>query len=123
MTRIRNGSGRISRVTRRGDEMKACVALGLLLFASIARPQEAPKKYPWQASDTNCNKSLTFCWYGADIVSDPEVTAYGQRWLTTDKDERPFEWVTEVRCVKALRICVLARNQKLAFGGGTQTDI
>jgi hypothetical protein len=24
-----------------------------------------------------CNKTLSFCWYGSELVSDPQVTAYG----------------------------------------------
>jgi hypothetical protein len=71
--------------------------------------------------DTSCTLGMTFCWYGSDLVADPEVTAYGNRWVSEDKDEKPFDWVTEVRCVQVLKVCILARNQKIA--SGTQTNI
>jgi hypothetical protein len=52
------------------------------------------------------------------------VTAHGNRWVSQDKEEKPFEWVTEVRCVKELRTCILARNQTLVFGGSaTNIDL
>ena len=70
-----------------------------------------------------CHDMGTFCWYGSDIVSDPEVTANGRERVHQGKDEKPFEWVTEVRCVQVLHTCIVARNQKLVFGDGTQTDI
>lgn len=91
---------------------KCPVVLLGLLFASLAWPQNASKHYPWENKDTpGCNKYMTFCWYGADLVSDPEVTAWGRRWVTQDKDEDALEWVTEVRCVHRLDTCILARNQ------------
>src|SRR6516162_11019330 len=49
---------------------------------------------------TNCDKLMTFCW------SDSQVTAYGNRWVAPDKDEKPFEWVTEVRCLKDYKLCI-----------------
>lgn len=101
--------------------VKASTILVVLWLASVAWAQ-SPKKYPWQADNSYCNKYLTFCWYGEEAVSDPEVLAYGNRWASQDKEEKPFEWVTEVRCVKRLRICVLARNQSIVFGG-TVTNI
>lgn len=102
--------------------MKTCLLFALLLFTSAAWTQDAPKKYPWQSNGTNCDKNLTFCWYGADLVSDPEVTAHGQRWVTTDKDEKPFEWVTEVRCVQVLHTCIVARNQKVVLDNSAEHD-
>src|SRR5713226_275201 len=69
-------------------------------FASFGSSQPQQQKYPWQHGDTQCNETLTFCWYDVEVVSDPEVTAYGNRWTTQDKDEKGFEWITEVRCVK-----------------------
>ena len=95
----------------------------VLLFTSVAWAQGAPKKYPWQAAGTNCTTGMTFCWYGSDEVVDPEVIAYGSRWVSPDKDEKPFEWVTEVRCIQTLHICIVARNQKLPFSGETMTNI
>jgi hypothetical protein len=66
---------------------------------------------------------VTFCWFGADLVSDPTVTAYGNRWVSQDKEEKPFEWITEVRCVQGLHVCILARNQKVMNGSLTNIDL
>ena len=81
-------------------------ALVVALFALLAapQPQQQQKKYPWQKEGTNCDKTMTFCWYGA------EVTAYGNRWVAQDKDEKPFEWITEVRCLQEFKLCILARG-------------
>ncbi|HEV2422030.1 MAG TPA: hypothetical protein VGS59_10020 [Candidatus Acidoferrales bacterium] len=92
---------------------KGSLVLIMALSASIAWTQEASKKYPWQFGNTNCTKLMTFCWYGSEDVSDPGVFAHGNRWVSQDKDEKSLEWVTEVRCVQALHLCILARNQKL----------
>ena len=77
-------------------------ALLFALFALLAspQPQHQQKKYPWQQEGTNCDKLMTFCW------SDSQVTAYGNRWVAPDKDEKPFEWVTEVRCLKDYKLCI-----------------
>ncbi|HET6932590.1 MAG TPA: hypothetical protein VFI45_19855 [Candidatus Acidoferrum sp.] len=97
--------------------------LVIAAFTLSAFAQSAAKKYPWQHGDTQCNKMMTFCWYGKELVSDPQVTAYGNRWVAQDKDEKPFEWITQVRCLKDLGICILARNQKVMNGSQTNTDI
>jgi hypothetical protein len=102
--------------------VKVSTILILLWLTSTAWAQ-GPKRYPWQAKDSDCNQYLTFCWYGEDVVSDPEVTAHGSQWVSQDKEEKPFDWITEVRCIKQLRVCILARNQSLIFGGGTATNI
>lgn len=103
--------------------IKGSLILPLVLFASVAWTQDQPKKYPWQFEDTNCDKTMSFCWYGAEIVSDPEVSAYGNRWTSQDKDEKPLESVTQVRCVQALHVCILARNQKIGNGSRTNIDL
>jgi hypothetical protein len=101
-----------------------CVAIiTVILFASMVWAQVTPKNYPWQAKVTSCTPDMTFCWYGSDLVTNPEVTAFGNRWVSQDKDEKPFEWITEVRCVKALHVCILARNEKLLFSDKTLTSI
>jgi hypothetical protein len=97
--------------------------LTILLSTFAAWAQGAAKKYPWQVAGTNCTEGMTFCWYGSDEVTDPEVTAFGARWVSPDKGEKPFEWVSEVRCIQTLHICIVARNQKVLFGGGTITNI
>jgi hypothetical protein len=98
-------------------------ALCITLFAAVAWAQGAPKKYLWQEGDTGCDKTMSFCWYGAELVSDPQVTAYGNRWVSQDKEEKPFEWITEVRCVRELHVCILARNQKVMNGSRTNIDL
>jgi hypothetical protein len=100
----------------------AALAASALVFVATTTSPHPQQKYPWQHSDGNCNETTTFCWYGVEDSSKPEVTAYGNRWTTQDKDEKGFEWVTEVRCVKDSKLCILARNQK-AMNGGSQTNI
>jgi hypothetical protein len=102
---------------------KIRLILNIALFAFLASSQNTAKKYPWQREDTSCDKTMSFCWYGSEIVSDPEVTAYGNRWVAQDKEEKPIEWVTQVRCIKGLKICILARNEKVLNGSRTNTDI
>ena len=98
-------------------------ALALTFVATIASPEKQQQKYPWQHGDTHCNETITFCWYGVEDVADPQVTANGNRWTTQDKDEKPFEWITEVRCLKDSKLCILARNQKIANGSQTNIDL
>jgi hypothetical protein len=103
---------------------KGSFVLGfMLLFASVAWTHDHTKKYPWQHGDTSCNETMTFCWYGSELVSVPQVTAYGNRWVSQDKEEKPFEWVTQVRCVQELHVCILACNQKVLNGSVTNTDL
>lgn len=94
----------------------------LILFSVVAASGQS-QKYPWQSGDTNCDKTFTFCWYGVEDASAAEVTAYGNRWLSQDKDEKPFEWITEVRCLKNSKLCILARNQKAMNGSQTNIDL
>jgi hypothetical protein len=101
--------------------MTKCSVLVILLLASVGRWQEAPKSYPWQWRGTSCTEGMTFCWYGSELVSDPEVIAYGNRWVSQDKEEKPIEWVTQVRCLQQLHVCILARNQKV-IGDWSQTN-
>src|ERR1700693_584934 len=101
----------------------ATMCFTVLLIASVTWTQDHPNKYPWQYEDTSCDKGMFFCWYGSEIVSDPQVTAYGNRWVSQDKAEKPFEWITQVRCVQELHTCILARNQKVLNGSVTNTDL
>jgi hypothetical protein len=103
--------------------LKGSFVLLVILFASFAWPQDHPKKYPWQDGDTSCTKWMTFCWFGSETVSDPEVAAHGNRWISQDKDENPLEWVTEVRCIQKLHACILARNQRVLNGTVTNIDM
>jgi hypothetical protein len=102
--------------------MRSTFSLLLIVFFVLTASGQS-QKYPWQHDDTNCNDTMTFCWYGAENVSDPQVTAHGNRWTTQDKEEKPFEWITEVRCLKDSKFCILARNQKVLIMGGSQTNI
>jgi hypothetical protein len=95
----------------------------LLLGITLLALPQATKKYPWQHGDTHCNETMTFCWYGPEEFSDGQVTAYGQRWVAQDNAEKPFEWITEVRCVKEFNICILARNQKVFNRTVTNIDL
>jgi hypothetical protein len=94
----------------------------LLIVISVSTAGQS-QKYPWQHSDTKCNEWMTFWWYGSEDVSDPQVTAHGNRWVAQDKDEKPFEWITEVRCLKDSKVCILARNQKVMNGSQTNIDL
>jgi hypothetical protein len=93
----------------------------LIMLTAFAGGQ-APK-YPWQHGDTHCNETMTFCWYGVEDASDAEVTASGNRWVSQDKGEKPFEWITAVRCAHQLKVCILARNQKVFNGSQTNIDL
>jgi hypothetical protein len=95
--------------------------ISVLFILSVWSFPQASHKPSWQTKDTNCNENMTLCWYGAEQVSDPEVIAYGQRWNTLDKEEKPLEWVTEVRCLREKHMCILARNQHVL--GITRTNI
>jgi len=46
--------------------------------------------------------------------------AYGNRWVSQDQSEKPFEWITEVRCLSEYKLCILARNQKVLDGSQTK---
>ncbi len=101
--------------------MRPFLLAAMALFAALTSSQQ--KKYPWQHGDTDCNETMTFCWYGVEDVSDPQVTAYGNRWVSQDNTEKPFEWITEVRCIKGLKLCILAFNQKVPNGSQTNIDL
>jgi hypothetical protein len=96
--------------------------LAITLSALMALPQQATK-YQWQHEGSPCNEKMTFCWYGDEDVLNPQVIAYGNRWTPQDKEEKPFEWVTGVRCLKEMKVCILARNHKVARGSQTHIDL
>jgi hypothetical protein len=98
------------------------ISLASLVFVTAGASLQQ-QKYPWQHSGTQCNETLTLCWYGEEDVSDPQVMAYGNRWVAQDKDEKPLEWITEVRCLKDSKLCILARNQKVLNGSATNIDL
>ena len=82
--------------------MKISLLSAILLSLSgvgIAQPQDA------------CNKGLTFCWLGPYSDNSDEAQAWGNRWVSQDKAEKPLEQVVEVRCLKAFEICIVAHNQ------------
>jgi hypothetical protein len=66
---------------------------------------------------TSCNEKSTFCWY-----SD-EASASGDRWVSPDKKEPPLEFVTAIRCVKSLKLCINARNLELLGKRITVVDL
>jgi hypothetical protein len=110
-------------MTKRLAMIWLMVILVIALFTSIAWTQSHSQKYPWQDGDIGCNKGMSFCWYDPATVSDPQVIAYGNRWVSQDKEEKPMEWITQVRCVQELHVCILARNQKVMSVSQTNTDL
>lgn len=76
-----------------------------------------------QSTAGPCNKRQTFCWYGPYPDGNDEVDAWGNVWSTSDPTEKPLKQVTEVRCIKRLRICIKARNQPLLGGSMTNIEI
>jgi hypothetical protein len=40
-----------------------------------------------------------------------------------DPTEKPFEWVTEVRCLRNKQLCILARNQQVLDTSRTNIDL
>ena len=120
-SRIESGERRA--LTGRPSFLPLRRAILLIVFSAVAVSGQS-QKYPWQHGETRCNKTMTFCWYGIEEFSDAEVTAHGRRWTSQDKDVKPLEWITEVRCLHDYKLCVLARNQKLIEGSDeTNTNI
>lgn len=72
---------------------------------------------------TQCNKLQTFCWYGPYPDNSDEVSVSGDRWVSSDKKESPLEFVTAIRCVKSLKICINARNLELLGKRITVVDL
>src|SRR5467141_535884 len=102
--------------------MRRIILLIVFVLVAVVAASQSPK-YPWQHGGTQCNETMTFCWYGAEDVSDAQVMAHGNRWIAQDKDEKPFEWITEVRCLKDSKLCILARNQQVMNGSQTNIDL
>lgn len=83
-----------------------------------------PRTAPTQSTSQNpCNERQTFCWYGPYPDGSDEVNAWGNVWITSDPTEKALKQITEVRCIKRLRICIKARNQPLLGGSMTNIDI
>jgi hypothetical protein len=97
--------------------------ISVLFVLSAWLSPQADHKPSWQTKETNCNESMTLCWYQAEQVSDPEVIAFGQRWNTQDKDEKPLEWVTEVRCMREKHMCILAQSKHVLGIARTTIDL
>lgn len=79
-------------------------------------------KFSWQWHDTACDQKMTFCWYGPFKDNSDEVNAWGNQWVSQDHAEKPLEWNSEVRCIKARHLCIVARNQRM-WAGTTLTNI
>lgn len=75
-----------------------------------------------QLKDDNCDERMTFCWSYPGI-SDPEVTARGNQWMSQDKTEKPLSMVVEIRCIRKLNVCIYASNEKRPFINGSITRI
>jgi hypothetical protein len=83
----------------------------LFAFADVIHAQNA------------CNQRMSFCWFGPYSDNSDEVQAWGNHWVSQDKTEKPLEQVVEVRCIKALKICIVAHNQRLFTESMTAIDI
>src|SRR6266436_8374295 len=68
-----------------------------------------------------CNKAVTFCWYGPYADGSDEVDASGNRWRSDDSSEKPLEMNSAIRCVKRLHVCLKAESHDV--GGRTMTKI
>jgi hypothetical protein len=70
-----------------------------------------------------CNKNQNFCWYGPYADNSDEASASGNRWVSPDKKEPPLEFVTAIRCLKSLKLCINARNLELLGKRTTVVDL
>src|SRR5215475_6806981 len=93
------------------------VFLGAVSAASAVGQARYPD--PWQLNGKACDN---FCWNGPYSDNSDEVRAWGNQWVSENRSEKPLEWVTNVRCIKAQHLCIVARNQALS-SGGTMTNI
>jgi hypothetical protein len=96
--------------------MRTILVLLFSLFAPALFAQSANTK-------AACNDTMTFCWYGPYQDGSDDVTAWGTVWKSDDANEKSLEYVTEVRCIKRLRVCINARNQKGFFDIPRLTNI
>jgi hypothetical protein len=99
----------------------ACILCSVFLSA-CTQAQSTPQGVQQNAQPRACNAQTTFCWYGSDSPKPDEVLAWGSHWVSPDKTVTSFEWITEIRCVKTLRMCVLARNAA-GHDGKRETNI
>jgi hypothetical protein len=101
------------------------VSLFLTLTSLVAVGQrKAPAdKYSWQWKDTSCNYAMTFCWYGPYKDNSDESNAWGNQWVSHDKDEKALRQVVEIRCLKSLGLCIHARNQIIGRKPLTNIDL
>ena len=71
----------------------------------------------------SCNKGHTFCWYGPYSDGTDEVSASGDRWVSPDKKEPALEFITALRCLKSLKVCIMGRNLELLGKRITFVDV
>lgn len=96
--------------------MKSWVFVFCWLLCSVTAFAQSKKASP-------CNEKNTFCWYGPYSDNSGEASASGNRWVSPDKSETPLDWVTAVRCIKSLKVCIFARNMQLLGERTTIVDI
>jgi len=97
----------------------------LLAFALMATLFALSQSVLGQASSRQsepCDKEMNFCWYDPYPDGSDEVEAWGDRWISQDKNEKNFEISSEIRCVKKLGVCMYASSQ-LVFGSKRITKI
>jgi hypothetical protein len=99
------------------------LSLTLSALAASGQTKAATNKYSWQWKDTSCNHEMTFCWYGSYADKSDEVTAWGNQWVSHDKDEKVLRQVVEIRCLKSLGLCIHARNQNIGSKLVTNIDL
>jgi hypothetical protein len=97
--------------------------LTLTSLVAVGQGKAPADKYSWQWKDTSCNYAMTFCWYGPYTDNSDEATAWGNQWVSHDKDEKVLRQVVEIRCLKSLGLCIHARNQNIGSKLMTNIDL
>ncbi len=91
--------------------MKTVCILWCLLLSGWSQAQSNPREMRKNAEPKACNADVTFCWYGSDSPFGAEVRAWGNRWVHRNGKVPAVDSVDEIRCIKALMVCILASNR------------
>jgi|SRR5215472_7712151 len=107
-------------------------AVIVVLLASLAAlGQNVQKRYRWQHvfKDQNnavdpCDYQVTFCFHGPYRDGSDEIDAWGNRWVSESGTPKlPGQEVTEVRCLKARQLCILAHSILVASLPRTEIEL
>ena len=90
--------------------MKSLCILWFLLLPGWIHAQSNPHEAKSKSEPKACNANVTFCWYGSDSPFGEEVTAWGNRWVNRGVKASSVESIVEIRCIKALMLCIDAGN-------------